>query len=189
MRFLIGLLVISLAAVAYAQIPTPCYSPRLFEARMIEDDFNKNFTMRAKLSYDGDNQRIRIVEEVNIKDKRDFYDTLFIDNRDFQVEYALNLRTKKCEKRPLTRRFRPVQIPSNATFYGELYLGDSLLTQSWGGKTPQGGLYHLLWTVHDCLPVTETYYSTRTSFVHTTFFDVTLGISDPNVFIPPRECL
>lgn len=39
--------------------------------------------------------------------------------------YRLNLRTRECEKFPLTEPFRPVEVPSNTTLDGTYYLGST----------------------------------------------------------------
>ncbi len=45
------------------------------------------------------------------------------------------------------------------------------------------------WTYQGCLPISRTVFSRTNGVQHISFFDITLGISDPNVFIPRRECL
>ncbi len=39
------------------------------------------------------------------------------------------------------------------------------------------------------MPVHRTSFSPRLGVAHLAIYDVTLGISDPSVFIPRRECL
>lgn len=69
------------------------------------------------------------------------------------------------------------------------------------------GYYRGVWTVKDCIPYVHSYLSTyptanyhRTTYVTNIghvfwslwlyrFYDLTAGISDPNVFDPPPECL
>ena len=45
------------------------------------------------------------------------------------------------------------------------------------------------WTYNGCLPVHRTTFSQKYGTSHLSFFDVTIGLRDPNVFIPRRECL
>jgi hypothetical protein len=40
-----------------------------------------------------------------------------------------------------------------------------------------------------CLPVSHISHSQQYGRSQTSFFDIVAGISDPNVFIPRRECL
>lgn len=59
-------------------------------------------------------------------------------------EFTLNLRTRKCKVSALTTPFRPVEIPANAHFDGEAYIGggdeaDGVLVNLWSGNTTRGG--------------------------------------------------
>lgn len=49
--------------------------------------------------------------------------------------------------------------------------------------------YILSWTYQGCLPVSRAVFSQKYGNEILSFFDITVGISDPNVFIPRRECL
>ena len=51
------------------------------------------------------------------------------------------------------------------------------------------GQFFSVWTYVGCVPVSRTSFVPRFGISHLTFYDVTLGIRDPNVFIPRRECL
>jgi hypothetical protein len=46
-----------------------------------------------------------------------------------------------------------------------------------------------VWTYEACIPVARTLFSPTMGVSHISFYDVTAGIRDPNVFIPRRECL
>ncbi len=45
------------------------------------------------------------------------------------------------------------------------------------------------WTYQGCLPVSRTTFSEKYGNELLSFYDLTAGISDPNVFIPRPECL
>jgi hypothetical protein len=45
------------------------------------------------------------------------------------------------------------------------------------------------WTYRGCLPVSRTTFSEKYGVSHLSFYDITAGIHDPNVFIPRRECV
>lgn len=49
--------------------------------------------------------------------------------------------------------------------------------------------YISTWTYKGCLPVSRTTYSQKYGNEVLSFYDLTVGISDPNVFIPRQECL
>ncbi|XP_078001311.1 mammalian ependymin-related protein 1-like [Glandiceps talaboti] len=191
MKGLLAILV--LVGVVYGQTPKPCLAPSLFEARMVEIDYAKEFETRARIAYDAHNERFHSYEEVFIGEKKDHFASLFLHKE--RKEYRLNLATKKCETHELTRPFRHIGIPENATFYDETIIGSlsepgaGVLVQLWGGHTERGR-YVGSWTVHGCVPIHESYHRFNSSeSVHTDFFDVTAGIHDPTIFIPPQECM
>ncbi len=49
--------------------------------------------------------------------------------------------------------------------------------------------YFGTWTYEGCLPVSRLTFSEKYGDEILTFFNIVVGISDPNVFIPRRECL
>lgn len=51
------------------------------------------------------------------------------------------------------------------------------------------GSYISAFTYQGCLPVSRTSFSQKSGTEVLSFFDITVGIRDPNVFIPRRECL
>ena len=57
------------------------------------------------------------------------------------MQYQINLDTEECVVNDLTDKFQPVQIPLNATFISEFYLGSSsandtgVLVEAWTGTT------------------------------------------------------
>ncbi|CAH1261897.1 EPDR1 [Branchiostoma lanceolatum] len=182
-------------AVAHSQILQPCSPPPLWEARISRIDPVKQFSERAKVSYDGANKRVRRIEEVNLLQDKEFFDVLYLHNTEPGTEYRLNLKSKECEKKELTEPWRPFEVPPNATFLGESYIGTGavpgagVLTELWERTFESGDKFFGAYTVEGCIPIQDEFYSNRTGLVTTLFFDVTGGISDPNVFIPPRECM
>ncbi|XP_074654601.1 mammalian ependymin-related protein 1-like [Tubulanus polymorphus] len=178
-------------AFAAAQAPKPCDAPVRMEAKIITLDLSKKFESRARYTYDAVYRRERIVDEVNIVDKKEYYDIIRL--HDVGKEYRLNLKTKICQTVPITTPWRAIEIPRNATNYGEAFIGssssfaDGVLVQIWGGDTPEGR-YLGVWTLKDCIPIHDTFISKRFGLIQTSLFDVVLGIVDPNVFIPPKEC-
>ncbi|XP_065184344.1 mammalian ependymin-related protein 1-like [Sycon ciliatum] len=186
------LLILALCvAGAFAQIPIRCTSPTAWEGRLFEVNPSRRFERFARIAYDASNERVAIREEVIEGETREFYEEIFIHRA--EVGYRINGRTRQCEKFALKEPFRYIQVPENATSYGEAYVGSSsvagagTLVNLWGGETERGR-YSGSWTSVGCVPVTDSYVSSTTGFIHWTFYDVTLGISDPNVFIPPSNC-
>ncbi|XP_064603766.1 mammalian ependymin-related protein 1-like [Liolophura sinensis] len=176
----------------YAQVPSPCQPPDLWEARELKIDRTENYERYAKISYDNVNRRVRRIEELKIGKNTDYYDELYLhsENR----FYRLNLRTRQCNMTVPPRPWHPYGIPSGATFRGENYIGASVpyggvLVTRWSGNFDNQDYFAGAWTQPGCLPVVfDTYYNSTNEFIFRDFFDVTLGISDPMVFVPPSEC-
>ncbi|XP_035699305.1 mammalian ependymin-related protein 1-like isoform X2 [Branchiostoma floridae] len=190
------LLLLLLAAAAYGQVPEPCRAPSVFESNIGMQDSTRGSYVRAKLSYDRYNMRIRRIEEVDERMEKEFFDVLYLLNTMPGKEYRFNLRTKQCVTRELNYAFRPIEIPPNATHMGDFTIGtkgaphEGVEVSLWGDRNREEGAEWVgSFTSTGCVPVSDMFYSNRTGRVTTEFFDVTLGIADANVFIPPRECM
>ncbi|XP_069117848.1 mammalian ependymin-related protein 1-like [Argopecten irradians] len=187
------LLVLLLGVTAYAQLPRPCTSPPQWEARMFTEDNSKNFTGFAKGSYDETQRRFREIEEVVFGSDKEYFDVLYLHN--VGKEYRLNLKTRKCNVTNLMRPFRPFGIPPEGQFDGSATVGASgvpnefMAVNNFHGNFSDGAHFFGTVTSPDCFPITSGFYSEDSGFVHRTFFDLNVGIADPNVFIPPSECL
>ena len=101
----------------------------------------------------------------------------------------MNLKTRQCNKTALDKEFRPVEVPLFANFTDEVYLGISGLIGAGvlenifqGNDADKGecnrsalpfsvqclgiGRYSGAWTELYCIPVTDTYLSMSTGYVH-----------------------
>ena len=186
------LVVLCCLVVVYAQVPRPCESPKQWEGRFFRYDRDKAFQQIAKLSYDETNTRAREIEEIEFGSDREIYDVLYLHN--VGKEYRLNIKTRKCNVTALTRPFRPYGVPPGAQFDGSATIGaagipgESLVVENWSLVDGDDKFYGVV-SSPDCVPIEYAFYSQRTSLITTTFFDINVGITDPNVFIPPRECM
>ncbi|KAL5008675.1 hypothetical protein ScPMuIL_014256 [Solemya velum] len=178
--------------VALAQVPTPCMTPAQWQGRVFTVDREKMFGRYGMAFYDATNTRVRIVEEVKEGSSDNFYDKLDLFN--IQRRYVVNLKTRVCNTTSLTRPFRPFAVPFDARFETQANLGvignqqEEVTVQNFSGNTTDGGRYLIGVSSPDCLPIYDFYNSNATGFVRTNFFDLTMGIVDPSIFIPPREC-
>ena len=186
------LAVLCLATLAYSQVPVPCRSPYAFEGKHFEIDPSKKFEMWSHFAYDAMNERTRSMDIILINKTRDFYEILRLHR--YSLEYRVDLKTKKCTIHPLTEPFRHIEIPRDAHLIGEIYIGGSypgegVEVSMWNGTTPdKQGRWFGSFTTLGCIPVSVSFDVPRTGFVHSNFYDVTLGISDPSIFNPPPEC-
>ncbi|XP_065919762.1 mammalian ependymin-related protein 1-like [Dysidea avara] len=196
MEAIILVLLVGLAA-SQEQI---CISPPQWEGLLFEfystDESSAPTTVRiGKESYDATKLRRRFAEEVDMsRTDREYYDELFLHEEG--VGYRLNLKTRECEKFPLHEPWRPVEVPVNTTLENTFYLGsvdaanNYVKMNAYHGYTDRG-YYRGSWTTEDCIPYIHSYLATEPTphYHRMTMMDITLGISDPDVFIPPRECM
>ncbi|WAR18769.1 EPDR1-like protein [Mya arenaria] len=181
-----------LAVACFAQTPTPCTSPPQWEGRIFRYDRSKEFMEFGRVSYDEANMRVRIIEEREVGSDKEYYDTLYLHN--IRREYKLNLKTRQCNVTDLMRPFRPFGVPPFAKFVFEAEIGaagipgESLIAQTWDGEFEDKSRFVVTTTYPDCVPLNSGFYSNETGFVQSDFYDISVGISDPMVFIPPTEC-
>ncbi|XP_050407103.1 mammalian ependymin-related protein 1 [Patella vulgata] len=181
-------------AVAYVagQVPLPCVSPRQFEGRFMRFDRERQLQEYAKISYDEDQRRVREIEEREEGSEREYFDKLYLHN--IGLEYRFNLKTRQCNATAISRSFTPFGVPNGANFSGIGVLGVSGIpnehvnVEFFEGRY-ENNPYFIAVTQPGCFPVQFGYYSEQTGYDHRTFIDVTLGVPDPNVFIPPKECI
>ncbi|XP_058957631.2 mammalian ependymin-related protein 1 [Pocillopora verrucosa] len=184
-----------LVALVNAQRPVPCATPDVWNGRQMTLDREKEFFVLGRISYDALNERISIVEEVDLfqKGKKYFYEYILLHKEKvmYQIELSVN-KTGKCKKIELTEPFHKFEIPEGATFVAEGTLGSNALpgagvnVQLFAGEI-QGDKYSVTVTEVGCLPVHENIETKSDGVMHTSFFDLELGV-DPERFVPPREC-
>jgi len=181
--------------VVVAQHPRHCESPLELEAHGFQFDPKLQFFRRGRLFYDGRQERIAEVEEVvNGTTKLHLHTIHLFRERKL---YVMDLDAKTCTVRDEFRRFHHLRIPRDAHFIGEAIVGTNafdnagVLTTHWEHhndteKTHWFGVF----TDRDvgCLPVMDHFHDEAIGTVHTDFFDIVLGISDPNIFVPDQSC-
>lgn len=172
--------------------PRPCQAPQQWEGRQVLYRQSSGRNSRALLSYDGLNQRVRVLDERKalIPCKRLFeYILLYKDGVMFQIEQA----TKQCSKITLTAPWDPLDIPQNSTFEDQYSMGgpqEQITVQEWSDRKSARSYetWIGIYTVKDCYPVQEIFTKNYSVILSTRFFDIQLGIKDPTVFIPPSTC-
>ncbi|KAK1334997.1 hypothetical protein QTO34_004573 [Cnephaeus nilssonii] len=116
--------------------PRPCQAPQQWEGRQVLYRQSSGRNSRALLSYDGLNQRVRVLDERKalIPCKRLFeYILLYKDGVMFQIEQA----TKQCSKITLGVPWDPLDIPQNATFEDQYSIGgpqEQITVQEWSDR-------------------------------------------------------
>ncbi|XP_069125095.1 mammalian ependymin-related protein 1-like [Argopecten irradians] len=176
-----------------AQNPTPCIAPQQFHARAAMFDHERDFVNRYLYIYDAVNKRRVLFEETDVgMPGQKFYEYMEFANDN--VMYKIDIKSKECTK-STPRPWRPVEIPGNATFEGEMTLGgpgESFVVQEWSDKIPyrRNAMFYIQFSLVNCYPIKmiEVSDSNVTNSVTTNFFDLVEGIPNPNDFIVPKEC-
>ncbi|KAJ8348401.1 hypothetical protein SKAU_G00269900 [Synaphobranchus kaupii] len=182
-----------LAVTAVAQKPHPCKSPPFMVGRVTLLSPKGQLVAYERFTYDALGKRIRARVQGTNHNHSFHVDILAL----FQegVVYEISYRNQTCKKSALKAPFQPIQIPQNATFQAQVIIGSSsgpgqgLLVNNWFGDIPeQKAKYFLTFTEFGCLPITNLYNSEQTGWILTSFFDLVIGIEDPEDFIPPDFC-
>jgi len=145
----------------------------------------------AKLSYDASYHRTSIYEEIDTSKETDHYHRIRLFNE--KLEYTVNLKTQECKITALEHKWHRFGVPSNATFLDTYEIGTDafphggVLVNAWH-DTFLDEKWHGTFTDLACLPVHERIFTNATGHIWTSFYDVTLGISNPNIFVPPKGC-
>ncbi|XP_032387003.1 mammalian ependymin-related protein 1 [Etheostoma spectabile] len=170
----------------------PCLAPPQWEGSWVLYDHSTGRNNRAAVSYDGLNHRIRILQQ-NKKHTpcQKFFEYIYLYQS--MVMFQIDQKTKDCSKVALTEDWDPFDIPDNSTFEDQYIIGgpgDNVEVQEWSDRKP--ARRHETWvgvyTVKDCYPVQETYVRNSSVTTSTRFFNLRLGIRDPDVFTPPSTC-
>ncbi|KAL6103747.1 epdr1 [Pungitius sinensis] len=170
----------------------PCVAPLQWEGRWVMYDHSSGRNARASVSYDGLKQRLRVLQrsQKHAPCQR-FFEYIYLYQS--MVMFQIDQKTKDCSKISLTEAWDPFDIPDNSTFEDQYVIGgpgDNVEVQEWSDRKP--ARRHETWvgvyTLKDCYPVQETYVKNSSVTTSTRFFNIQLGISDPDVFTPPSTC-
>ncbi|KAG5844162.1 hypothetical protein ANANG_G00158590 [Anguilla anguilla] len=182
-----------LAVTAVAQKPHPCKSPPLMVGRLSMIYPRGQLFVYERFSYDGLGQRIRVWAQ-GTNHNQSFYEDVLMLFRE-GVVYHISYRNQTCKKRALKVRFQPMEVPHNATLQAQIIIGSSsgpgqgLLVNNWVGEIPEKQAnYYMTFTEFGCLPVSTLYTSEQYGWIFTSFFNLVIGIEDPQDFIPPDFC-
>eukprot|EP00051_Salpingoeca_urceolata_P026116 m.476139 g.476139 ORF g.476139 m.476139 type:complete len:199 (-) comp20447_c0_seq1:208-804(-) len=188
-----------LVAVAAAQIPAKCSSPRQWEGQLIVTDrFRGHFgAVQMYYSYDETNQRKRFHE---IKDftnaSAPLYRGIHLYKEGLEYIWEAN-NPKTCQVSKSRRPFIPHSVVENATFIADFIYGSTAVE----GAGLEVEVWHadlefndekIHWYAHftrtGCVPIFSEIDFGTTGRRTEQFVDVTVGLHNPNDFIPPPEC-
>nr|WAJ59519.1 epdl2 protein [Mormyrops zanclirostris] len=190
----LSLLAAFLCLVAVAtKSPHPCKSPPLMVGRLTVVNPEGKFMAYERFSYDALGQQIRVRGLTVDHNQTSFLDILLLYREG--VSYEISYQNQTCKKTPLKSPFTPIEIPHDAKLQGEVVLGSSsapgmgVLVNAWVGAIPeQKAKYQLVFTQFGCLPISAINLIEDVGLILTSFYDLVIGIEDPDEFIPPDFC-
>eukprot|EP00054_Salpingoeca_dolichothecata_P031421 m.263452 g.263452 ORF g.263452 m.263452 type:complete len:180 (+) comp26943_c0_seq1:1-540(+) len=174
--------------------------PQQWEARMVAFDPNRRqwhnrtsaYRVYARYSYDGDNQRKHTYEEAIFDGTDNRFEVLELALE--KKIYVTDIKNRNCSVYNMEHPFRRHDIPTNAVFAGYELIGSYPnqveLAQWMANTTYRSGPSHqfLTFEVSECAPVRDDHWNENTGFHYEEFSDLTVGLSNPNIFIPPTGC-
>jgi len=184
--------------VVFSQTPQPCETPVQWEAVFHRFDQLRGFFERGRFSYD--NVRNRTAENIVTQNPNGTFTQVrwIINLWDVTpaMRYDVNLTTQVCTKSFQNTSFRLYAIGQNDTFLGAEILGSSAIlggyvdATRWQQNHPNGTDHNTV-TSRGCIPLRRE-RSDNTTVPNNVFqehwYNVVIGIPNPNVFIPPPQC-
>jgi len=189
---LCGVVAAAMAVVVLAQTPQPCDAPHAFDCYAFQIDPTEDNAMSGHFSYDDANKRTAFIAEI-FNGTSNYY-IQHIHLYKLQKVFDIDLRSGACESRADPRPWHHFGTPPNATFLRQAEVGSSaankegVLVDLWVDDITPGARWLGAFTDKNCLPVTDSINNPQYGWTHTSFYDVTLGNSDPTVFDPPQSC-
>ncbi|KAG5853228.1 hypothetical protein ANANG_G00070860 [Anguilla anguilla] len=189
----LAFLCLCLAGSSWAQKPRPCASPPLQVGSFSSMDGKGNLATYGKYRYDALGQKVRFSQMRTYENRTTTVDLLVLFNE--RVLYQIDWLRFSCKKKALSSEFQPMEVPRDATLMGQVVVGTAsafgqgLLVNTWvGHDAEKNGTYMAVFTGIGCLPVSAMYHKEETGWTMLSFFNILLGIDDPQVFFPPAFC-
>jgi len=163
--------------------PTPCCSPNLWTADVLEWDDELDFFVIRHLAYDADNQRIRADNELHHTRTFKSSDLLF-----FKDKVVYRIEAGVCRKYTLSGNFNKICVAGNATFEATVTIGGSLSSNVFFYRDTQRSTYmDQLVSADGCLPLTTILVTPRIGHEFSEVWNHQATI-DPTAFHIPDIC-
>eukprot|EP01122_Echinamoeba_exundans_P002820 TRINITY_DN12804_c0_g1_i1.p1 TRINITY_DN12804_c0_g1~~TRINITY_DN12804_c0_g1_i1.p1 ORF type:complete len:233 (+),score=52.11 TRINITY_DN12804_c0_g1_i1:44-742(+) len=196
-----SVLVLLLAAISavHAAAPTavePCCAPSQFEGISAQWDPREKFHRNAQISYDAVNSRVSVKWNQRVREVSHLFNAIFLYNQKtlyFVDENHTGEHVFKCEKHVLNEQFPLDCVPTDALYEGSRTLaGNQLLVDVWSFQTQSFNNQTIkafdMRSRNGCWQVAGLNRSHRFGLDFHMMWDLTSGIQNPNVFVPPKEC-
>ncbi|XP_029625875.1 ependymin [Salmo trutta] len=183
-----------LAVGSLAERPHPCKSPPLVEGSMALTIIKEKTFGVEKFSYDAFEERVHLRLLLDQDNHTTYRDTLLLYKEG--IAYQIFRHNQTCEKVHFKDPWKPMEIPRDAKFQSQVIIGslsapaEGLLVNNWSGTIAEPhDDYLLTFTEFGCLPVHAWWYNIEhQTLMSLSFFDMVLGVEDPEVFNPPSFC-
>ena len=208
------LIVLSLIAIGAAQQQRPCTSPSQWEARVHSSNWKLSGDLQGQLSYDSVSQRTRILQKTKVGQIETYYDIISLYQA--KLVFYIDKKSGNCSYYLFDQPWHDFGVQSDAVSRGTAYIGSSMLSAAnllvtiWfvytfhhlyffsglifvraGNQTipfNKTARYLGVWTYEECIPVSNISFEPNGSINYIRYYDLTLGINEPNVFVPPEQC-
>ncbi|XP_019903680.1 ependymin [Esox lucius] len=182
-----------LAAGSLAKEPHPCKSPPLLEGSLALAILKEKTFGVERFAYNAFDERVHVRVLLDIDNKTIYSDTLILYKEGIAFEIFRHNQT--CKKVPFKDHWKPVEIPKDAKFQSQVIIGsfsapgDGLLVNNWSGEVAESPVKYLItFTEFGCLPVHGWYDMPDQTLLSMSFYDIVIGVEDPDIFIPPSFC-
>jgi hypothetical protein len=210
---MLSIFVLCLIGVVVGQVPRPCTTTGQWEAHVHSSNPKLEADLRAEVSYDSVYQRTRVLQRAKVGQTETYYNIITLYAA--RLVYYVNMITGECSHYTYDEPWHDFGVQSDAKSLGEAYIGSpmipdaALLVTIWfvsvsliyssiqvcsrsGNKTlpiNQTASYIETWTYKECLPVYNIVFEPNNIVNYMWYYNITLGIKDIKVFIPPDQCL
>ena len=99
------------------------FSPDQWSAVVYTSDDERGFYLKGVYNYDATNQRTLIVETDTVDGSNEI-----LRLHATKTQYIFNVKSQKCEKRPINTPWNNFGVPKNATFKGTVQYGAAAVT-------------------------------------------------------------
>jgi len=185
--------------VVLGQTPQPCVSPQQWEAEFQRIDQVRGQFQFGHFSYDSVRNRtaetIFVPGPPNSPPGQIWIIDLWHLNPPTRLQINQTANPWTCNKTNITYPFRYYGV-GDATFTNEDIIGSSAIlggyveTTSWSASWANGTDHHTF-TRRGCIPVSRVVVQNNTNpndVRQDNWFDVVIGIPNPNIFVPPAVC-
>jgi hypothetical protein len=146
--------------------------------------------VRVAMAFDEVGKRIVELEDFDIAGNHSYYHRLklYAENK----EYSVDLKTRNCTVYPPRRPFHPYGVMPGAKFMAEATIGaagvvgESVTVADFESKDGNE-TFTMAVSEPSCFPIHHAEFGHHGLEI-TNFYDAKEGISDPTIWLPPKEC-